>query len=81
MTSTPTLAYRITAGDLVTIERRRYTVRHVQPVVFYSRNRNVELAPADRNGVTLTLRPARAAGGRTVTVTFRNTDLVARAAA
>lgn len=66
-------AFRIAAGQAVTIDRRRYVVTHVQLVAFYSRNRNTELAPSQRTGYRLTLRHAR--GGHRVE-TFRQTDLV-----
>lgn len=72
-TTTPAkiLAYRVTRGMTIRHERRTFRVAAVTPVVFYSRNRLRELAPSERNGVTLELR-----GTRSATVTFRNYDLI-----
>ena len=65
-------AFRIVAGDTVTIERRRYVVSHVGLVTRIPRNRNVTTRPDPL--LSFTLRPVTR--GNSKVVRFEQTTLV-----
>ena len=65
-------AFRIVAGDTVTIERRRYVVSHVGLVTRIPRNRNVTTRPDPL--LSFTLRPVTR--GNSKVVRFEQTALV-----
>ena len=66
-------AFRIVAGDTVTIERRRYVVSHVGLVTRIPRNRNVTTRPDPL--LSFTLRPVNGRASSKV-VRVEQTDLI-----
>lgn len=71
-TTTQLPAFRITRGDIVTIERRRYRVAHIGLVSRIPRRRDV---PRPDPLVSFTLSPASGRGNRR-TVNVEQTDLI-----
>jgi hypothetical protein len=72
MTSQQILAFRLNRGDTVRYDNRRQTVRCVEHVVYYPRNRLSGDLPG--NGVRLTLRHDRF--GTFTHVTLRNEETI-----
>jgi hypothetical protein len=76
MAASQKLACHVQRGDLIRHERRVYRVRNVELVVLYPRDARITGATS-RCAYRLVMSPARASGGRSISVRFEATDLIA----